>query len=103
MKIIKISTDFTKFPGGRLKIDGNNSAEEFRTTKIEPFFEIEDKIIIDLDEVEGFSTAFLEETFGGLVRKFGREQVLNKIEVRCTDEPLLIKEIQQYIELADKK
>ena len=103
MKTIKISTDYTRFPGGRLRVDGNNSAEEFRTTKIEPFFENEDKIIIDLDDVEGFSTAFLEETFGGLVRKFGKQQVLDKIEIKCTDEPLLIEEIKQYIDLADEK
>lgn len=103
MKIIKIANDYTRFPGGRLQTDGKYSAEEFRKTKIEPIFESEDKIVIDLDDVEGYSTAFLEETFGGLVRVFGKQKVLEKIEVKCTDEPLLLQEIQIYIELAEKK
>lgn len=102
MKTINISTDYTRFPGGRLISDGKFSAQEFRQKLIEPFFEIEDKIIINLDGVEGFSTAFLEETFGGLVRKFGKDKVLAKIEIVCTDEPLLVEEINKYIDLGDK-
>ncbi len=99
---IKIATDYTRFPGGRLQSDGKYSAEEFRKTKLEPLFDNDEKIIIDLDGVEGYSTAFLEETFGGLVRKFGKEKVLEKIEIICNDEPLLIQEIQKYIEMATK-
>ena len=103
MKIIKISTDYTKFPGGRFISDGKFSAQEFRQKLIEPIFETEDKIVIDLDDVEGFSTAFLEETFGGLVRTFGKDKVLEKIEIMCTDEPLLIEEINKYIDLGDRR
>jgi len=102
---ISIAKDFSTTPGPRIRQDGSFSGEEFREKFLEKFFldGSTGKIIIDLDGVEGYSTAFLEEAFGGLVRKFGKDIVKNRLEFISTEEPFLINEIESYIEKADKK
>jgi hypothetical protein len=102
---INIARDFSTTPGPRSKQDGLFSGEEFREMFLEKYFSngSTDKIIIDLDGVEGYSTAFLEEALGGLVRKYGKDIVRNRLEFISTEEPFLINEIKSYIEKADKK
>jgi len=102
---ISVTKDFSDTPGARLKEESKFSGEEFREKLLEKYFTdgSTDKIIIDLDGVEGYSTAFLEEAFGGLVRKFGRGVVKNRLEFISTEEPFLINEIGSYIDKADKK
>jgi hypothetical protein len=102
---ISVAKDFSTTPGGRLKKESKFSGEEFREKLLEKHFTdgSTDKIKIDLDGVEGYSTAFLEEAFGGLVRKFGKDVVKNRLEFISTEEPFLINEIESYIEKADKK
>ena len=101
---INIARDYSTTPGARYKKDGPYSGEEFREKMLEPLFKIDssEKIIINLDGVEGYSTAFLEEAIGGLVRKFGKDIVKKKLIFISTDEPLLIQEIQSYMENAKK-
>jgi len=97
--------DFTTTPGPRKKEDGLFSGEEFRENFLEKYFldGSSDKIEINLDGVEGYSTAFLEEALGGLVRKFGKNIVKNRLTFISTEEPMLIYEIDHYIEKADEK
>lgn len=97
--------DFTTTPGSRKKDDGLFSGEEFRENFLEGHFRdgSTEKIIIDLDDVEGYSTAFLEEAFGGLARMFGKETVKRRLEFISDEEPLLIDEIGEYIEKANVK
>ena len=97
--------DFTTTPGPRKREDGLFSGEEFRENFLEKYFldGSSDKIEINLDGVEGYSTAFLEEAFGGLVRKFGKDVVKNRLEFISMEEPFLKEEIKSYIEKADKK
>jgi hypothetical protein len=100
---IRVADNFSITPGGRFKVDGPYSGEEFRETWLEPLFKNDPpaKIIIDFDGGEGYSTAFLEETFGGLVRKFGKEKVkFSMFEFISDDEPLMLEEIKGYIERA---
>jgi hypothetical protein len=100
MGIIKIARDFSIYPGPRKRNDGPYSGEQFREIFLEPLFETNslEIIIIDLDGVEGYSTTFLEEVFGGLARKFGKFIVLKRLEFISKDEPLLVQEIINYIE-----
>jgi hypothetical protein len=94
--------DFTTSPGGRYEKEGNFSGEEFRTKFLEPHFSsgLEEKIDIYLDGTEGYPSSFLEEAFGGLVRKIGnKEAVKNKLNFITNDSILKI-EIQNYIEKA---
>jgi len=102
---INIAKDFSTTPGARSKQDGMFSGEEFREIFLEKHFVdgSTESIIINLDGVEGYSTAFLEEVFGGLVRKFGKAVVKNRLKYISEEEPFLLSEIEDYIEKADKK
>jgi len=101
-KIISVGEDFSRFPAGRVKNDGDFSAEVFRDDILIPALKDDSisKITLKLDGVLGYSSSFLEETFGGLVRaKITKQDIENKITLQSTDR-LLIKEINQYIEEA---
>lgn len=98
--MINILKDFTSTPGARYKSDGDFSGEEFREKFLEPFFEDpkdESKIKIILDGTEGYATSFLEEAFGGLARKYGKDRCLKKIDFISEEDSLLIEEIKDYI------
>jgi len=102
---INIANDFSITPGGRYEKDGKFSGEEFRRKLLEPHF-INDqkiKITINFDNAEGYSTAFLEEAFGGLVRIYGKDKVLTSIFFISNEDPLLIEEINNYINNARKR
>ena len=97
MKTINIAKDFSIFPGGRFKKDNKYSAEEFRDTILIPCINKYNKIIIELDGTRGYSSCFLEEAFGGLVRKgYSRSFIHNHIQFVSSRESL-IREIQTYI------
>ncbi len=97
---ISIANDFSDAPGGRYRKDGKYSGEEFRDDYIVPKLETlkDDEVItIDLDGCYGFPVSFLEETFGGLSRRYGSEKVLSKIKCTCTEAPEKVQEILSYI------
>lgn len=103
--VINILKDFTATPGSRYMNDGDYSGEEFRTKFIEPLFEDpkdNSKITIILDGTEGYATSFLEETFGGLARKFGKQRCIDRLEFISEEDKLLIEEIKNYIINSDK-
>ena len=100
MITIKIADEYTATPGARYKADGPYSGEEFRERFLEPRFSRpsdNEKITIDLDGTAGYGTSFLEEAFGGLARKVGKERCIARFEFISIEEPLLIDEIIQYI------
>lgn len=71
-RTISIADQFSRFPAGRTRRDGEFSAERFRTEILVPALQAaqqnHDRVIVKLDGVYGYSSSFLEETFGGLVR-----------------------------------
>ena len=71
LKKIRVSSDFSDTPGGRFKVDGPYSGEEFREKLLIPALENHSKVIIDFDGGEGYGSSFLEESFGGAVAKKG--------------------------------
>lgn len=99
--IIRISQEFANTPGARNIEEGAYSGEEFLKSKLKPKFEEalekQCKILVDLDNTEGYATSFLEEAFGGLARIFGVKEVLGILEFKSDDEPLLINEIKSYV------
>lgn len=97
--LYKISTDFTDTPGARYFSDGDFSGEEFREHILIPFFEKNPDAIltIDLDETYGYPTSFLDEAFGGLARRYGVKFCNDHLRFVSVEEPLLINEIQGYI------
>lgn len=99
--IIVIAKDFTSTPGARNVDEGEFSGEEFLAKVLKPRFDnalkLNHKLVIDLDNTEGYATSFLEQAFGGLSRIYGKEKVLKYLEFKSDDEPLLIDEIKMYI------
>lgn len=69
MKTVSIAEDFTKYPGGRYRKNGKGSGEEFRDVYLVPCLERGEAITVVLDGTAGYSSSFLEEAFGGLVRR----------------------------------
>lgn len=105
--LIAIAKDFSKTPGARYRSEGLFSGEEFREDFLQPSFikakEKGEKLIINLDGGYGYPTSFLEEAFGGLVRRYGSKEVLDTIELVSEDEPSLVNEIITYIKEAQKE
>ncbi|WP_219927027.1 STAS-like domain-containing protein [Siccibacter turicensis] len=88
-------------PGPRYKKLGSASGEDFRDW-IEQELAASTGLIIDLDGTEGYGSSFLEESFGGLIRKGYDIDVIRGIELKSEEEPELIDEIKEYIEDAIK-
>lgn len=106
MITIKIATEFSNTPGGRYIKEGPHSGEEFRNKLLEPKYneakENREKILVDLDDCYGYPISFLEEAFGGLARKYPKDNVSDIIDIKSEDQPSLIERIRQYIKEANK-
>lgn len=102
---INICDDFTETPGARYRNEGSYSGEEFRDTILEPKYceacQKKQKLVIELDGGYGYATSFLEEAFGGLSRKYPKNEVLETLTFVSNDEPSLITEIEGYINHAN--
>lgn len=105
--LIKVAVEFTDTPGARYKYQGDYPGEEFRDNLLYPKYEeaVEknEELIVDLDGGYGYGSSFLEEAFGGLVRKLKREKkdytkVLKVIKIISNDETGWITKIKGYIE-----
>lgn len=97
---ITIAKDFSIYPGARYRADGDYSGQEFFEDILEPKFQslTENQVLtIDLDGTEGYATSFLDEAFGGLARKYGKDNVIKKLVFISLQEPYLIDEIKSYI------
>lgn len=101
-KTIKVSKDFSEEPYGRYYSDGEFSGERFREEFVLPALRECDKVVIDLDGSEGYNSSFLEECFGGLVRKHNLSpiEIKLKLELISTEDESYLDEIQQYIDEA---
>lgn len=87
---------FTKTPGGRLREDGPYSGEEFRDDILIPALEAhpDETVEVDLDGTCGYAASFLEEVFGGLIRR--GVSPYRSIKLVANEEPYLIDEIHKY-------
>lgn len=107
--IIKVVNDFTPTPGARYEEQGPFSGELFRNSILYPKF-IEamnnnEELIVDLDGGYGYGSSFLEESFGGLVRKLFDEKYNNisdvkKIKIISQDNPVWVDKIAGYMDAA---
>lgn len=66
---IDIARDFSPYPGGRLRTDGPASGEEFRDDRLIPALKRSETVDVVLDGAMGLPPSFLEEAFGGLLRR----------------------------------
>ncbi len=102
---INIAQEYTKTPGARYIADGEYSGEDFRNRILEPKYkdckEKNEKLIINFDGGYGYGTSFLEESFGGMVRKgYSSDELLKNLEFISEEEPELIEKVIKYIKEA---
>lgn len=96
----RLASEFSIFPGGRLRIHGPYSGEEFREDVLLPIFKDADKVHIDLSGAVGYGASFLDEAFGELGKIFGFDEVHRKLELLAEDDPDLVPLIWMKIKLA---
>lgn len=97
---ISFATEFSPFPAGRYRTDGPFSAEAFRDDLLEPKLREFDQVELNLAGAVGYGSSFLEEVFGGLVRRgcFSSSVLHQKLVIRCEDDPSVVDEIWLYID-----
>lgn len=101
--ILNISKDFSRCPGARFRSEGDYSGEEFREELLSPY--IHDalnqgvKLKIVLDGSAGYSTAFIEESFGGLIRNdgFSLDDLMKTLIFVSDEDPTYIDDILAYM------
>lgn len=86
METINIKTDFSAVPIGRYSADSDVSGEKFREKLLKPKLKElgnGEKLKIDINDVAGYGSSFLEEAFGGLVRSkdFSKQELHDKLEI----------------------
>ncbi|WP_193213632.1 STAS-like domain-containing protein [Luteolibacter marinus] len=106
MKRICIGGDFSPTPIGRYPSDGESCGENFRKRFLVPALREAERVEVVIDDVEGYGSSFLEEAFGGLIRKEGFKisDLREKLKIVCHDEDFKIYEmlITKYISDASK-
>jgi len=104
-QIISIAKQFSEFPVGRTPADTNVSGQAFREKFLVQRLHNGEKLLIDLDDVEGFGSSFLDEAFAGLIRNdgFTLAQLEMLIEFKADEDPSLVEEIRGYMADEEKK
>ena len=102
---INIAKEFSDAPGGRYIKEGPFSGEEFRKNLLKPRYldavKNKEVLSINFDGSFGYSTSFLEEAFGGLVRELKQKGILENIEILSTEDFSLENDIKNYIYKAE--
>lgn len=66
---LRISEQFSPYPGGRHPKDGPFSGQHFRDDVLAPLLLKHAQVNLVFDGLAGLPSSFLEEVFGGLIRK----------------------------------
>lgn len=106
LKIV-IAKDFSDTVGGRYRVEGDYSGEQFREEllkqKLEEALSSGQTLLIDFDGGYGYPTSFLEESFGGLIRDgFDKDILLKTLLFKSDDNPKIIERVKNYILEAKK-
>ena len=72
-KTISIAKDFSRYPAGRFRLDGEWSGQRFREEHLVPALRDFDRVTVALNGIAGVASSFLDEAFGGLVRECGMD------------------------------
>lgn len=104
---LSIANDFSKTPGVRYPQEGEFSGEEFRDKvlipKIDEAIKRGVQIEVDLDGTYGLGPSFLEEAFGGLIRKgFDYGQLMSILKFKSIEVPYYIDDIKKYLKEANE-
>jgi len=101
MITIDVAKTFSRTPFGRYRTDGDDSAERFRDDILIPELGRNEDITIDFSKVAlGVGSSFLEEVFGGLIRKgFEKRQLINHLVIK-DKMGFYNKQVKHFIEVA---
>jgi hypothetical protein len=90
MKVISIAKEFSPYPVGRFYGDGPDSGERFRDEYLEPPLRAGDIVQVQLSGTEGYGSSFLDEAFGGIVRKLklSEQDARARLHVVADDDPV---------------
>lgn len=106
MKSINV-IDFSEFPGPRYERLGPNSGEKFRELVLLPplLAEPNEDLVVNLDGTAGYGSSFLEEAFGGLIRRGVTHSVALKLcnNLISKEDESLKEEIRIYINEAAER
>lgn len=94
---IDVAKEFSRKPFGRLRSDGDYSAEVFRDDRLLPALREYDRVIVDLSGSNLYGSSFLEEAFGGLTDTISRSELRLKLVVKHDLLPSIVEEVQMYI------
>lgn len=97
-----VASEFSPYPAGRYKTDGPFTGEALRE-KLVPLLR-EQEVHVELDNEVGYSSGFLEETFGGMIRECGmRASDLRAKLFFVSSDPTLTQEIWEFIDEAEAR
>lgn len=106
MKDINV-IEFSEFPGPRYERLGPNSGEKFRELVLLPALlaEHQEDVIVNLDGTAGYGSSFLEEAFGGLIRRGVSYETAIKLcnNIISKEDESLKEEIRIYINEAAER
>jgi hypothetical protein len=99
---ISVANDYTRHPGPRFESQGEFSGERFRKLLVDALKKVQ-RVIVDLDGTSGFGSSFLDEAFGGLVRREGmtREEVRSRVIVKSEMDETYVAEVEEAVDLAE--
>lgn len=105
--IIDVAKDFSKTPFGRFPSDGDSNAQKFRVDILVPALSdpANKEIIVDFSNVAlGVGSSFLEESFGGLVRKHKLDaaDILNRVKI-IASVTFYQEQMERFVRRADKQ
>ncbi|MDR2925951.1 MAG: STAS-like domain-containing protein [Azoarcus sp.] len=99
-KTINVAREFSRYPAGRYAKDGPYTGEIFRDKHLIPALgdATAERVVIEFDGTRGLASSFLEEAFGGLVRRngFTLGDLKERLELKSSDESI-IHEVWEYI------
>lgn len=99
-RIFQFATEYTRYPGGRLRKHGPYSGEAFREDVLWPLLEANRKVHINLTDTHGFGSSFLDESFGELGKRMGWNECTDRLTFQSDDDPSLVELIWLKIKKA---
>jgi hypothetical protein len=91
MRTISVLEDFSEFPALRHCNISDESGEKFYHNVLNKAFkeayDLNEKLIVNLDATAGYASSFLDEAFGNLVYDFTLDIVKSNTEIISEQEP----------------
>ena len=97
---IDVGQDFARILTRRSRNDGEFSGEAFREDILEPALLINDKVVLNIDAIEHYSMAWMDEAISGVSRKYGVDFARGKIFFSTSKKFYLLPVLEQLLQVA---